>query len=146
MNKSNHQLEVESFMLRARQDVPVVPAVPDEEIRRLRAKLILEEALETIAALGFQLNHDGLLEQTTNAAIDILEVIDGCCDIAVVTTGTLSAFGVPDLPFQREVNRNNLAKFKPGHSWREDGKLIKPPGHKPPNLAAILTGVMMQGQ
>ncbi len=142
MNKSQHQLEVESFMLRARQDVPVIPAVPSSDIRLLRATLILEEALETIEALGFRPAESVASFVPLSQPIDIIEVIDGCCDVAVVTTGTLSAFGIPDLPFQCEVNRNNLAKFKPGHVWREDGKLVKPPGHRKPNLEFILNRVL----
>ena len=69
----------------------------------------------------------------------MVETIDGCCDLAVVTTGTLSACGVPDLPFQQAVDQNNLEKFGPGNTIRDDGKLIKPPGHKPPDIAGILS-------
>lgn len=143
--KSEHQLNVEAFMLRAKQEVPLVPTEPSAEVRLLRAKLILEEAQETIIALGCRI---ALIEGDDNfsleAAIDecqpfiMTEVIDGVCDLSVVGIGTLSAMGVPDLPFIREVDANNLAKFKPGHSLREDGKLQKPPGHKPPDLRRIL--------
>ncbi len=51
--QSSHQQRVEHFMRQARQPLPEEPSIPSEEIRRLRAKLILEEALETIKALGF---------------------------------------------------------------------------------------------
>lgn len=139
--KSEHQQSVEQFMRLARQEVPASPVIPSLEIRRLRAKLILEEALETVEALGFTVeggisanNFDLVAEYPA----DIIEVIDGCCDIEVVTTGTLSAFGIPDMPFINAVNANNIAKFNPGHSWREDGKLIKHPGHKAPDIAGIL--------
>lgn len=46
--RSAHQQRVDQFMRRAGQDVPNAPTVPDKEIRLFRAKLILEEALETI--------------------------------------------------------------------------------------------------
>jgi predicted HAD superfamily Cof-like phosphohydrolase len=69
---------------------------------------------------------------------DLLQVIDGCCDIKVVTTGTLSAFGVHDSPFQQEVDRTNLAKFGPGGHRRDDGKWIKPPDWQPPRIQQIL--------
>jgi len=69
---------------------------------------------------------------------DLIEIADGCADISVVTIGTLSACGIDAEPLLELVDRNNLAKFGPGHSRREDGKLIKPPGHKPPDIAGLL--------
>lgn len=117
--KSKHQQRVEEFMEKAGQEVPNVMKIPEEGVRRLRAKLILEEALETIEALGFvlkwngrtQLNRD-LYDFDEVLRVDLIGVIDGCCDIKVVTTGTLSAFGVPDEPFQEEVDEANLRKFE----------------------------------
>lgn len=134
-------------MKRANQDCPDRPTIPDAKVRELRARLILEEALETVIALGFHLSHDstGLIDpKLTHCRLkeltppDLVQIIDGCCDIKVVTTGTLLACGVPHEIFQIEVDYNNLAKFGPGHSYREDGKLIKPPGHQPPAIACIL--------
>ena len=142
-HKSRHQILVEDFMRKARQDLPESTCVPNRHIRQLRAKLILEEAVETVEALGFSVvqNPTGDFSFIADREPDLLEIIDGCCDIKVVTTGTLSACGVPDLPFQECVDLNNLAKFGPGHSWREDGKLIKPEGHKPPDIAGVLTSL-----
>jgi len=71
-------------------------------------------------------------------SIDLAEVADGCADIKVVTTGTLSACGIADVSIQEEVDANNLAKFGPGHSWNEVGKLIKPANHKGPELGRVL--------
>lgn len=39
---------------------------------------------------------------------------------------------------QQLVDENNLAKFGPGGYRRDDGKWIKPPGHKPPAIAKAL--------
>lgn len=153
--KSRHQSQVEAFMLRAKQEVPVVPAEPSESVRILRAKLMLEEVLETIrnglgVAVMTPYTPDKAEEPIDITATDfdlkfiirqpfnMLETIDGCCDVAVVTTGTLSACGISDIEFQNEVNENNLKKFGPGHKIREDGKLIKPPNHQPPNLGRVL--------
>lgn len=148
-NVTWHYLNVLEFMQKAKQATPAIPFVPGRDVRELRAKLILEEALETVAALGFDvcLGPDrALVEMACLSFADgetpnLEEIIDGCCDIKVVTTGTLIACGVPDEPFQRAVDQNNLDKFGPGHSWREDGKLIKPSGHKPPDIAGILIGI-----
>lgn len=146
--KSLHQQRVEDFMVKAGQEVPTKPTVPSEEVRLLRAKLILEEALETIDALGFCveviINSDG--SQTMSKPIyvphdrgpNLNEVVDGCCDIRVVTTGTLSAFGIADVGPQRAVDESNLRKFGPGGYRRDDGKWIKPTDWVAPDWGLIL--------
>lgn len=154
--QSDHQQRVNHFMRLAKQDVPSAPTIPSPEVRALRARLILEEALETIDALGCTVTAnvagmemgEMIYEKITAKGLkaghvvikaehdpDLTEIVDGCCDVMVVTTGTLSACGVNDAQPQRMVDENNLAKFGPGHTIREDGKLIKPPGHKAPDLA-----------
>lgn len=163
--KSKHQLLVESFMLRANQEVPVLSfldsfTLSEEEkerthkMRLLRAKLIFEEAIETIYALGFtisyleeggespqELDFEGIsLAPITGTEISLIDIIDGCGDIKVVTTGTLSAFGLPDEPFQEIVDNSNLTKFREGYSIREDGKVIKSPNYVPaePHILTML--------
>ena len=69
---------------------------------------------------------------------NLVEIADGCADLSVVTIGTLSACGIADEMLLGVVDANNLAKFGPGHSIREDGKLIKPKNHKPPDIAQLL--------
>lgn len=143
--KSEHQQRIEQFMKLANQQVPDKPIVPSAEVRLLRAKLIFEEALETICALGFNVKLRGEYVfigfvdfHTIDRDLTLAEIADGCCDLSVVSIGTLSACGIPDGPVLREVDSNNLAKFGPGSSIREDGKLIKPPTHKPPSLDIII--------
>lgn len=146
LGKTRHQEMVEEFMREAGQAMPIVPTTPDLDIRKLRARLILEEALETInRGLGFNLktsdNNDLLLadiEFVEARRPSMIEIVDGCCDIAVVTTGTLSACGVKDWGPQYEVNSANLRKFGPGSYRREDGKWIKPPDFKPPDVYRTL--------
>lgn len=142
--KSKHQQQVEEFMRVGEQEVPEVPTKPDFETRKLRAQLIMEEAIETIDALGIiafpkssmnclEFNDLEFVDLRRDDEIDLIKIIDGCCDIAVVTTGTLSACGIPDKPFQDIVNRANLAKFPNGEVIKnEDGKIQKPVGWQPP--------------
>ncbi len=177
--KTNHQLRIERFMKLAGQESPQSPVVPDIKVRQLRAALILEEAFETIDALGFKVNARELnkfkcpncesrlfcsnceepvfsipaeqIEYQLEAKedqdnIDLIEIVDGCADISVVTIGTLSACGVSDAPILNEVDDNNLAKFGSGSYVRDDGKLVKPPDHKPPRIAEALARLTELGQ
>lgn len=147
--KTPHQQRVEALMFRAHQAAPDFPCEPSEAVRILRARLIVEEVLETLDALGVKISirdeHDepvGVgfedLEFAAVGTADIVDVADGCADISVVTIGTLSAFGIADDVLLALVDYNNLAKFGPGHSYNEFGKLLKPAGHKPPDIEGLL--------
>lgn len=151
---SPHQQRIVLFMEKAGQDTPAFPTIPSADIRVLRATLILEEALETIRGLGVNvlhvngfgekaernISHSGSLRcaARSESDVDIVEVVDGCADISVVTIGTLVAFGVADRPIIEAVDAANLAKFGPGGHRREDGKWIKSPDWVPPDIAGIL--------
>jgi len=120
-----HYRRVKQFMVNAAQDTPNAPGMPDEKTRILRAKLIYEEVMETIGK-GFGVKiHGGTslvgpngdatpMEFSINPDVepDMVEAVDGCIDISVVTIGTLIALGVPDKPFLEAVDAANLAKFK----------------------------------
>lgn len=141
--RSKHQRRVEDFMKLAGQNVAYFPKTPSEEIRRLRATLIFEEARETLDALGFGVEltgpHPKDFKLIGGGPCNIIEVADGCADISVVTIGTLSAFGISDKPLFKEVDDSNLRKFGPGSSRREDGKWIKPKDWVAPDISKILT-------
>lgn len=120
--------------------------MPDAKTRELRARLILEEAMETIQALGVSIlnprfsrniTFDDLTLEATHEP-DMVEIADGCADISVVTIGTLVACGIPDRGLLELVDMNNLAKFGPGGYRRADGKWIKPPDHQPPDILSYL--------
>lgn len=139
-----HYQRVKDFMQKVGQDTPEGAVIPDAKIRILRAKLILEEALETVEALGVTVHHSGHqiteegLEYAAPNPVDLKEVVDGCADISVVTIGTLIAFGVDDEPVLEEVDASNLRKFGPGSYRREDGKWMKPPNWTPPDIMAAV--------
>lgn len=150
-DKTEHYERVENFHRLAGQPRPVHIIIPEEERRILRAKLILEEAIETIEALGIDIwiepyydepmdveMKNIVFEPSTTRKPDIEEIIDGCCDIIYVTTGTLIEMGVPDKPFQEEIDENNLSKFDDGWYKREDGKIMKSPNWKPPKIKELL--------
>ena len=146
-----HYQRVKEFMQKVGQDTPDSLTTPEARVRILRAKLILEEALETVEALGvgvrLETGDDAVAELTTpdsrlafhiNGKVDLEGVVDGCADISVVTIGTLIAFGIDDEPVLEEVDRANLRKFGPGGYAREDGKWMKPPDWTPPDIMGVV--------
>lgn len=156
---SEHYRRVKRFMQLAKQDTPdyvlCEDAIPNY-VKILRAKLMLEEVLETIRkGLGLDvsilhqsfhngesdfdphvehvpLDDDATLHFEVARRPDLVEILDGCADVSVVNTGTLIAVGLWDSEPLRIVDENNLAKFGPGGYRRGDGKWIKPPNHEPP--------------
>ncbi len=176
--RSPHQQRVDAFMRGIPgQSVPMGgPKIPAATVRELRARLMLEETLETINAMGVEVTFQGVaamdmtkgqefstqinfpsddiecdhqvMEHSFHArAISLMgprgdsylrEVADGCADVKVVTTGTLTAHGIADCLLQEEVDLNNLLKFAEGHSIDSGGKLVKPPNHPLPDIQGIL--------
>lgn len=137
-----------------RQRVPADPwTMPDEETRRLRAMVILEEALETIRGLGMDILigcgtavPTVVLERmeqvkiiSSGRAPDMEQIVDGCCDVIYVATGTLASCGVPDLPHLMEVCDANFRKMPPSTPIRfnDSGKFLKPEGWVGPNHEAV---------
>ena len=152
--KTKHYKRIKKFMQLAGQDTPKSPVEPSKEIRVLRAKLIIEEALETVKALGVDINisemsllknEDDFEYVISEHPFDMVEVADGVADISVVSIGTLIACGITDNKLLKLVDKNNLAKFGKGHSFREDGKLIKPPNHQPPDITKLLKKMGWKG-
>ena len=160
---TRHASDVALFAKLAGQVIPDTIGVPDEKTRILRAKLIMEEALETIRGLGVNIvSTSGLIinidefkgGKFTFCKDDfhdpnLKEIVDGCLDLRVVTTGALIACGVPDIEDLQEcVDVNNITKFrkdKDGH-LREDGKWVKPSDHPAPRIDAILKTLGWDGK
>lgn len=148
--KSPHQTRVEEFMRSAGQDIPAKPVVPGRAVRISRARLLMEELMETLDALGVRIymSHQHLVpipldfDSMTFCADglpNIIKVADGLADISVVNTGTMSSLGISDIPLLELVDANNLAKFGPGgRKCETTGKWLKPPNHKPPDIRGCL--------
>ncbi len=157
---TEHQQRIAEFMAKAGQDLPLAPVIPNANTRILRAKLILEEAFETVRALGVtvyhtnafgtkadrDISHTGNLKFIDNGNADLEEIADGCADISVVTIGTLLACGIADNPILEAVDASNLAKFGPGGHRREDGKWMKRPDWFPPPIAELIEEQRIQNR
>lgn len=97
------------------------PRVPSQKRQDLRRKLIEEEWWETYHAL---------------LKSDIVKIADGLADLVVVIYGTALEYGIDLDAVLEEVHASNMAKLGPDGKpiLREDGKVLKPEGWKPPNI------------
>ncbi|MDA0715411.1 MAG: nucleoside triphosphate pyrophosphohydrolase family protein [archaeon] len=99
---------------------------PDERIE-LRIKLLEEEVQE-------------YAEAARNG--DLIEILDALADIGYILAGTIINHGMQHIYDDafNEVHRSNMAKLVDGKVLRrEDGKVMKPEGWQPPNLAQFLS-------
>lgn len=112
----------EKFMLACDQTV----GQSNAEQFKLYVKLMAEESQELAQAM-----------QST----DELETLDALIDILVVTIGAIHSAGFDAEGAWKEVMRTNFAKIDSETGKvrkREDGKVLKPLGWAPPNLAPFL--------
>ena len=79
---------------------------------------------------------------TANATADRVECLDALIDILVVTVGAIHSMGADAEGAWKEVMKTNFAKIDSGTGKvrkREDGKVLKPVGWVPPELALFVS-------
>jgi predicted HAD superfamily Cof-like phosphohydrolase len=110
---TNEQKQVTEFMALFGQEIKTKPEMPSEEIRLLRAKLIFEEAIETIHALGCDVHHSQrgvFLDSEIHATLT--DIADGLADLHYVAyCGTAAACGINMEPVFAEVHQSNMTKL-----------------------------------
>ena len=113
--------KVGDFMEAFGQEVLIAPTTPDPSVARLRLELIREEVAELQAAVE---------------GMDMLAIADGLTDILYVVYGAGHAFGIDLDECFHEVHSSNMTKLGPGGRplYREDGKVMKGPNYREPNL------------
>lgn len=129
-----NQNNISDFMKMAGQNIPVIPTISDENTRKLRIKLILEELVELSDASGFDFsiveNHHLIkLEKDLSNIIllsngkepNLVEMADAIADLDYVNTGAAVAFGLDLEELHNEVHASNMSKL-----WTEEeiNKLI----------------------
>ena len=119
---------------------PTSPARPEIRDADLRARLILEEALETAVGLVGDHRASPLLAEVAQKVLgrpggipvkspDIVEVVDGLCDLLYVLLGTAEAVGVDLDHYFRVVHDANMKKTcAPTADGVPGKKGAKPPG------------------
>jgi predicted HAD superfamily Cof-like phosphohydrolase len=126
------------------QPVLTTPQVPDEKRVRLRAALIAEEFFETMDAMfGIQNGYFWQAKESMKRLIedipvdvDLPKLADGLADLNYVIEGTHLEFGIDGGPIAAEVHRAN--KTKATGPVAPNGKRLKPPGFKPPDIEGEL--------
>jgi predicted HAD superfamily Cof-like phosphohydrolase len=99
---------------------------PNVEQFKLYVKLMAEESQELAQAMQ---------------AADQVETLDALIDILVVTIGAIHSAGFDAEGAWKEVMRTNFAKINKETgkvNKREDGKVLKPDGWTPPDLAPFV--------
>lgn len=109
-------------------DIPKLdsPDIGPEDMIELRIKLLREEVEEYAEAAR---------------SGDMVEILDALADIGYILAGTIINHGMQHIYDDafNEVHRSNMAKLVDGKVLRrEDGKVMKPEGWTPPQLAQFL--------
>lgn len=144
------QQMVAEFHKAAGDQDPQVPTIPSLEVRILRAKLMLEECLETISkGLGlapfiqyesddpaYKFDFDDINFNEIHSG-NLVEIADGCADLKYVTYGTELACGIDGATVFDEVHASNMTKFL--DAPHEHGKKVqKGPSFRPPDIEGVL--------
>ncbi len=125
---TQEQSLVKDFMQKFEQETPNKPCIPSYEIRKLRAELILEEALETIGALGFEVNvtRSGpiIIKHNQPEIITLENIADGLGDLHYVGyCGTAIACGLDMEPIFENIHGSNMTKLWTREELKEKGYL-----------------------
>lgn len=123
------------------------PAVPPDDVVRLRARLIIEEACEALEAMvNCNSVHGETLAQLKQQLkqlcaeapikVDLPALADTLGDTDYVVEGTRLAFGINGTPIADAIHAANMAKLGGGKDAH--GKSVKPAGWQPPDIAGEL--------
>ena len=108
----------------------------DEKQFDMYLDLIKEEYKELLVAQGLDDDHKRV------GQADPIETLDALIDIVVVTIGAIHSMGADGEGAWKEVMSTNFAKIDKETGKvrkREDGKVLKPVGWVPPELAPFVS-------
>lgn len=163
--KNPMQYAIEEFMRRCDQEVAAYPQLPDEKVRNLRIRLMVEELLgstkpypRSLQFSGVELTTELLLNKSDELIQSMLDgdltgVADGLADVLYVVIGTAVAYGIDIQEVFNEVHRSNLSKT----TWDEEkqrwviekdefGKAIKPDTYSPADIPPIIKRQIENGK
>ena len=130
MYKTN-ALKVKEFMKVFGQEVKEEPKFPNDNTVNARIDLIHEEFDELKQAIySDEARNEGTL----------VAIADALTDILYVTYGMAHSFGIDIDECFRTVHVSNMSKLDEDGKpiYRDDGKVLKGPNYRPPNLKKIM--------
>lgn len=115
-----------------------------DDVNEFRKKFGLENSDKPSAFMSDKerILYISLIEEEVNELVnalvmgDIVEIADGGIDSIYVILGALSRCGITAQPIWDEIQKTNMAKD--GGSTRNDGKILKPEGWVPPDVAGLI--------
>jgi len=113
--------DVRAFHEKFRLPLGDSPSLPGLGTQDHRVRLVLEEISELWGAHRHK---------------DLAEIADAIVDSIYVLIGMALTYGIDLRPLWNAVHAANMRKD--GGAHREDGKLLKPEGWQPPDIAALL--------
>lgn len=124
-NMQTNFKKVKEFHNRFRIQSSGTPNLENEELIQLRVDLIDEEFSELKEAISKR---------------DIVGVADALTDILYVTYGAGDVFGIDLDECFNDVHSSNMSKLDENGDpiFRDDGKVLKGPNYRPPNLEKII--------
>lgn len=139
--KLHHQ--VREFHIYFGKPVHYVPRMPDHDRLTLRLRLIAEEFCEVLEAAGCE--DSDLLLHCINSFIDersrvndsdLAKLAHEASDLDYVVENLRSECGFDGEPVTDEIHRANMSKV--GSEVRLDGKILKGPNYRSPDVATVL--------
>lgn len=120
--------------------------------RLLRVRLVVEEAMEFAEAMGVKVTgvaedlhklngHSINVEIIPGSTVIVEDAADALADSLYVVFGSAHTLGLPMDDVFAEVHRSNMAKADPVTGLPNvsaDGKVLKPNGWTPPDIAGVL--------
>lgn len=133
------------------------PSVGTVEERVLGVRLLLEEVLEFAKACAVRVELNGfrikgtaelVIRENEGTAPNLVEMTHELGDVQVIVSGRAVQFGLPVLAAVREeIHPANMRKLGPDGQpvRRADGKVVKPEGWVPANVARVVERALAGG-
>ena len=132
--KSNAD-KIKEFHVTMGAVAPDHPAIPSNELLDLRKTLIREEYNEVNEQIDLL---------TSGNSTDMTALVHELTDLLYVTYGAIWACGVDPDPVFAEVHNANMRKLDGPR--RADGKVLKPEGWQPADVAGVIEGMKAQNE
>ena len=135
---------IRDYYKRAGKPAVSEPTVPSDGTAYSKSILIIEEALELIAALGFEVRVTqafgaNIVEATRKGEPDLVEIVTALRGLEYATGGLEVALGLQDAADDTfiAVHKANM-ETQPTSALGGNMEPAKPPGWQPPDIRGIL--------